>query len=168
MPKFVPCTSHSSGPLTHLLLPWFLYQFGENAASVSAPQYNEHRSALVISLCHHHHHLYGGLSRVSSRHATAALLNQPLGHLGGWATPWSAEELLDGQHQRVDIPAHTRTAYKGLLQKRLEDDFCWTVPYVSPTTHLIKGLNKLNCSLNIWIFSRMKMLIYWQRKNTGN
>ena len=41
-----------------------------------------------------------------------------------WATPWSAEEMLDGQHQRVDISAHTRTAHKGLLQKRLEEDFC--------------------------------------------
>ena len=26
----------------------------------------------------------------------------------------------------------------------------------------------LNCNLNIWIFSRLKMLIYWQWKNTGN
>ena len=25
-------------------------------------------------------------------------------HLGGWATPWSAEEMLDGQHHRADIP----------------------------------------------------------------
>ena len=24
--------------------------------------------------------------------------------------PWSAEEVLDGQHERVDIPAHARTA----------------------------------------------------------
>ena len=30
---------------------------------------------------------------------------------------WSAEEILDGQHQRVDIPACARTAYEGLLQK---------------------------------------------------
>ena len=47
------------------------------------------------------------------------------GHLGGWATPWSAEKMLDGQHQRVNIPANARTAHKGLLQKRLEkDDLC--------------------------------------------
>ena len=44
------------------------------------------------------------------------------GNPGGWATPWSAEEMLDGKHQRVDIPAHARTANKGLLQKRLEKD----------------------------------------------
>ena len=25
------------------------------------------------------------------------------GSLRGWATPWSAEEMLDGQHQRMDI-----------------------------------------------------------------
>ena len=52
------------------------------------------------------------------------LQNHPSGHFGGWATPWSAEEMLDGQHQRVDIPAHARFAHKGLLQKRLEEDLC--------------------------------------------
>ena len=46
------------------------------------------------------------------------------GHLGGWAMPWSAAEMLDGQHQRVDIPASARAAHKGLLQKRLEEDLC--------------------------------------------
>ena len=35
--------------------------------------------------------------------------------LGGWATPGSAEEMLDGQRQRVDIPAHAGTAHSGLL-----------------------------------------------------
>ena len=33
------------------------------------------------------------------------LQNHPSGRLGGWATPWSAGEMLDGQHQRVEIPA---------------------------------------------------------------
>ena len=46
------------------------------------------------------------------------LQNHPSGHLGGWATPWSAEEKLDGQHQRMDIPAHVRTTYNGLPQKK--------------------------------------------------
>ena len=32
---------------------------------------------------------------------------------------WSAEEMLDGQHQRVDIPAYARTVHKGRLQKTL-------------------------------------------------
>ena len=31
---------------------------------------------------------------------------------------WSAEEMLDGQY-------HARTADKGLLQKRLEEDLLW-------------------------------------------
>ena len=48
--------------------------------------------------------------------------NHPSGCLGGWVTPWLAEEMLDGQHQKVDIPAHARTALKGLLQKKLEED----------------------------------------------
>ena len=30
--------------------------------------------------------------------------------------------MLDGQHQRVDISAHARTAHKSLLQKGLEED----------------------------------------------
>ena len=34
------------------------------------------------------------------------------------------EETLDGQHQRVDIPARARAAHKALLQKRLEEDLC--------------------------------------------
>ena len=42
----------------------------------------------------------------------------PLGHLGGWAAAWSAKEMLDGQHQRVDIPAHARAAHNGLLEKK--------------------------------------------------
>ena len=45
-------------------------------------------------------------------------------HSGGWTTPWSAEEMLDGQHQKVDIPDHGRTAHKGRLQKRPEEDLC--------------------------------------------
>ena len=52
------------------------------------------------------------------------LENHPSGHLEVWATPWSAEETLEGQHQRVDIPAHARTSHKGLLQKRLEEELC--------------------------------------------
>ena len=42
----------------------------------------------------------------------------------GWVVPWLAEEMLDGEHQRVDIPARVRTAHKGLLLKRLEEDLC--------------------------------------------
>ena len=34
--------------------------------------------------------------------------------------PWSAEEMLVGRRQRVDIPAHARNADNDLLQKRLE------------------------------------------------
>ena len=34
--------------------------------------------------------------------------NYPSEHLGRWATPWSADETLDGQHQRVDSPANAR------------------------------------------------------------
>ena len=40
----------------------------------------------------------------------------------GWGG--SAEEMLDGQHQRADIHACARTAHKGLLHKRLEEVLC--------------------------------------------
>ena len=30
---------------------------------------------------------------------------------------WLSEEMLDGEHQKVDIPAHVRTAYKGSCRK---------------------------------------------------
>ena len=46
------------------------------------------------------------------------------GHLGGWATPWSAEEVLDGQHDRLDIPAYARAAHVGLQQESLEENLC--------------------------------------------
>ena len=40
------------------------------------------------------------------------------------AMPWRAEEVLDGQCQRVDVPTHARTAYDGLPQNRLKQDIC--------------------------------------------
>ena len=51
-----------------------------------------------------------------------SLKNHPSGHLGGQATLWSVEKMLDGQRQRVDIPAPARIAYNGLPQKRIEED----------------------------------------------
>ena len=42
----------------------------------------------------------------------------------GWVMPWLAEEMLDGQHQRMDIPAHARSVHNGLLRKTLEEDLC--------------------------------------------
>ena len=38
------------------------------------------------------------------------LQNYSSGHLGGQTMLWLGEEMLDGQHQRVDISAHARTA----------------------------------------------------------
>ena len=77
------------------------------------------------------------------------LQTHPPGHLGGLATMLSAENILDWQHQRVDIPAHARTVHKDLLQERLEEDLRWTVPHVPSTTQSVKGLNwtELNCTL---------------------
>ena len=73
--------------------------------------------------------------------ARQPLKNHPSGHLGGWATPLSADETLDGQHQRVDIPAGARIAHRGLLHKRLEEDLSWLVSRVSTSNQFVKRLN---------------------------
>ena len=69
------------------------------------------------------------------------LQNHPSRRLWGRMMPWSAEKMLDGQHQRLDTSAYARAAHKGLLQKRLEEDLCWIILHVPPTTQLVKGLN---------------------------
>lgn len=38
--------------------------------------------------------------------------------------PWFAEEMLDGERERLDVPIRTRTADDGLPRKRLESDLC--------------------------------------------
>ena len=76
--------------------------------------------------------------------------NPPSGHLGGWTTLWSAEEMLGGQHQRVNIPAYARTAHKGLVQKRLAEDFCWIVPGVSSDDPVDQG-TELNW---VWMYEK--------------
>ena len=68
------------------------------------------------------------------------LQNHLSGHLVGWATPWSVEVMLNGQHQRVDISAHAWTAHTGLLQKRPHEHVCWIVPHVLETTQSVEGL----------------------------
>ena len=70
-----------------------------------------------------------------------SLQNHPSGHLEGWAVLWSAEETLYGQLQRVDLPAHARTAHNNLLQKRLEENLCQIIPHVPLTTLSVNGLN---------------------------
>ena len=50
-------------------------------------------------------------------------------------------EKRDGQLQRVDIPAHVRTARNGFQQKRLEEDLGWAVPHVIPRIQSVEELN---------------------------
>ena len=62
--------------------------------------------------------------------------NLPWGHLGEWTTPSSAEEMLNGQCQRVDVPARARTAHDGLPLKWQEEGLCWIMPGVPlPSPH---------------------------------
>ena len=45
-------------------------------------------------------------------------------------------------NQRVDVPAHVRTADNGLPQKRLEKDLCWIViPLVPLMSQSVKEVN---------------------------
>ena len=55
------------------------------------------------------------------------LQNRPSGHLGGWATPWTAGEVLDGR-SKSGHPCPCQSCSQGLLQKSLEEDLCWIVP----------------------------------------
>ena len=66
----------------------------------------------------------GNLHGLSMSHVTTASPKPSFG------APWRvgdavvAEEMLDGQQEKVDIPVHARTAHKGFLQKRVEEDLC--------------------------------------------
>ena len=81
--------------------------------------------ALTTTFLVHNLYHYAKTTSVRACHTPRLPLHHhPSGHLGGWATLWLAEEMLDGQHQRVNIPAHARTTHKGLLQKRLGEDLC--------------------------------------------
>ena len=51
----------------------------------------------------------------------------------------------------MDIPAHARSAQKGLLQKRREEDLHWIVPHVPLMTRSVKGLNWTELKLYIWV-----------------
>ena len=87
---------------------------------------NQEMETCIVRACHM-------LQQASPKH--------PSGHLRGWVMLLLAEEMLDGQHQGADIPAHARTVHKGLLQKRLEEDLCWIVSRVPLMTQSVKGLN---------------------------
>ena len=59
-----------------------------------------------------------GTGRVRACHTPRhPLQNHPSGHLGRWATPWPAEEMLDGQRQRADSPARARAAHKASCRR---------------------------------------------------
>ena len=82
------------------------------------------------------------------------------GTLKGGQLPWLAEEVLDGQYERVDIPAHARTAHNSLLQKSLEEDLLLNRPSSSPNDPISQG-TELN------IFARLGVkshgLAAWHR-----
>ena len=68
------------------------------------------------------------------------LQNYATWHLGRGAMVWLAEEVLGGQHERMDSPAHARTAQIGLLKKkRLEEDPCLIVLSYPPNDPFGQG-----------------------------
>ena len=62
-------------------------------------------------------------------------------------TLWSAEDTLDGQHQRLDILVNARTVHNGLLQKKKKT---WkrisaeSDPFMYPTNDPIGQGTELN------------------------
>ena len=87
------------------------------------------------------------------------LQNHPSWHLGGWATPWSAVKMVDGRHQRLGIPANTRTAHNGLLKKgwkRISAESSVMPLLPSPHFHLttqsVKGLKSNELKLDFHTF----------------
>ena len=75
-------------------------------------------------------------------HLRQPLQNHSSGHLrvGDAAV---GRGMLDEQHQRVDIPAHARTAHKGFPQKRLEKGSLLHCPSCPPDDPVGQG-TKLN------------------------
>ena len=100
------------------------------------------------------------------------LQNHPSRHFGGWATQWSAEEMLDGQWKRVDISASATTDHNDLMQTRLEDVL---LNHPScPLDHLIRGgtewtkLNKLHlCDfVTQWVKITAQNVLSTHKKNS--
>ena len=92
--------------------------------------------SMYLTLCLHwqlapmHAHVSSVAASGDQPYPTHWFTPQPThkAYFWGWVTLWSAEEMLDGR-QRVDIPAHARTANFGLPQNRLKEDLCWMVPW---------------------------------------
>ena len=94
-----------------------------------------------------HRNLFWQLSRHGNvrgsgmSHATTACPEPSLGHLGGWVMGAMVGRGNAGwTTSKSGHPADAKTAHKGHLQKRLEEDLGWIVPHVPPLTHLVKGL----------------------------
>ena len=98
-----------------------------------------------------HRNLFWRLSRDRNLHSsgishatTASPKQNPSGHLGGWVTPWWADE----QRKRVDISDHARTADKGLLQRKTGRGSNPESSLMSPRmTQLVKGLNRTELTI---------------------
>ena len=89
-----------------------------------------------------------------------------------WAAKvWSLEHC---KHWGASQPWHARTAHKGLLQKRLGEDLCWIVPYVSPMIQSSTDWTELNhwrmifmgwfwilCFVDITLHLQLQHWIWW-------
>ena len=85
-------------------------------------------------------------------HATTASPKHPSGHLSrreGDAVV--GRGMLDGQRQRLQTLSKPELLTKASCKERLEEDHCWIVPSVPPTTQSVKELNwtewiKISCN----------------------
>ena len=79
------------------------------------------------------------------------LQNHTSGHLGGWAMLWSVEEMLDRQHQRIDVTAYAKIAHDSLMQKGLEEDPCLFIPHIPSATQSLRDWTELSTDLwTLW------------------
>ena len=87
------------------------------------------------------------------------LQNHSSWHLGRWATLWSAEQMLDGQRQRVDIRVHARTTHNGHSQKKTERGSLMNRPPCTPS------LSPLHLPARYWTeVNRTELHVYLQQK----
>ena len=56
-----------------------------------------------------------------------ALQSHSSGHLGGWPTPWSEKEMLDGQHKEWAFLPMLELLNRASCRERLGEDLCWII-----------------------------------------
>ena len=81
----------------------------------------------------------GNLHGSGMSHATTAS-PKPSFRAPWWCRGRQTKCWMDNIEERTSLP-RARTAHKGLLQERLDEDLCWMVLHVPPKIQSVTGLN---------------------------